>query len=60
MQKIRSLFTRPSLAQVNAESLTQAQYELAQHKAAAEFHAAMIVMYQARVARIAAESTGAA
>lgn len=54
--QIQNPFKRPSVAQVNAETLATAQFELTQHKAAAEYHAAMIVMYQSRIARLGAES----
>lgn len=57
--QIQNPFKRPSVAQVHAESLETARYEMAQHRAAFEFHAAMIVMYQARITRIAGETSGA-
>lgn len=45
-------FKRPPLAQVNAETLEDAHYQLALNLAAAEYHAAMIGMYQERIARL--------
>lgn len=51
-------FKRPTVAQVNAESLALAQFNLTEHKAAAEYHVAMIAMYQARITRLNRESAG--
>lgn len=53
--QIQNPFKRPSVAQVNDEALATAQFELCQHKAAAEFHQAMIGMYEGRIKRLQAE-----
>jgi hypothetical protein len=53
MRKImKTLFSRPSLSRVEEEARQQAQYELFQHRAAAEYHLAMVGMYEQRIARL--------
>lgn len=56
MLQIQNPFKRPSVAQVNAEMLVSAQFELSQHKASLEFHQAMVSMYEGRIKRLQSES----
>lgn len=54
LKKLR--FSRPSLAEINDQTLEQARFTLADQMQAVEFHEAMIGMLQRRIARLEMEA----
>lgn len=52
---IKALFQRQDADHIRLEQLFEAERQAVQHEAAAEHHAALAVMYAARVVRLNAE-----
>lgn len=60
MKRFLALFQRPSPAEFDLKLLDEARYAMSQHRAAAEYHHAMIGLYSLRIARLEASHKGAA
>lgn len=60
MKRFFALFQHPSPAEFDLKLLDDARYAMAEHKAAAEYHYAMIGLYSLRIARLEASQKGAA